>query len=327
MARNLQIYPDLSDDQDYLFNGISLNIPESYSLEVKCPVIRDQGTIPVSTVCAALDTLSVCEASLTGNAPILHSILYTYDRARTQIAGWGLVNRGCYLRDVFKAIQHNKVLPEASLEFKSDTNVAVNVDQINAASDKSQWWYVKLSNGPDMAFRSKHQLDDICRIIAHGYPCAITFRTFSGWQTLDAGVMISPNNQSEGYHSMMIVGYNRATQRFRVRNSFGADWGAGGYAWMPFSYWTGGYICDIWTMINGANYDSRKLTIIRPDVERINKINTIKTIMTNILASDRSFNRLNFESYYNEQIESYANNQDARNFLYNMMSYTRNLMG
>lgn len=326
MARDLNIYPDLSDDQDYIFTRINSEVPDSHSLEAKCPAIRDQGTIPVSTVCAGLDTLSICEASVTGNAAVLNSILYTYDRARTQIASWGLVSRGCYLRDVLKAIQHNKVLAEATLEFKSDTAVAVSADHIAAAVDKSAWWYVKLTIGLDIASRSK-QIDDICKLISMGYAVAIVFRRFAGWQNLDGGVMIAPNNQSEGYHSMIIVGYNKSTQRFRVRNSLGSDWGTGGYAWMPFSYWTDGHIVNIWTMVNSNSYNSQKLIILKPDVERAARVNDVKSILTHILASDRSFCRVKYEAYYNEQLAAYANKQDAKNFLYNMMSLTRNLLG
>lgn len=39
-----------------------------------------------------------------------------------------------------------------------------------------------------------------------------------------------------GGHAVMAVGYNRTNERFIVRNSWGKDWGKGGYCTMPFEY-------------------------------------------------------------------------------------------
>ncbi|MFH0772349.1 MAG: C1 family peptidase, partial [Candidatus Omnitrophota bacterium] len=39
-----------------------------------------------------------------------------------------------------------------------------------------------------------------------------------------------------GGHAVMAVGYNRSTERFIVRNSWGKDWGKDGYCTMPFEY-------------------------------------------------------------------------------------------
>lgn len=51
-----------------------------------------------------------------------------------------------------------------------------------------------------------------------------------------------------GGHEFLISGANRATRRFRMVNSWGAGWGAGGRAWVPFDVLdmllhTGGDLC------------------------------------------------------------------------------------
>ena len=47
----------------------------------------------------------------------------------------------------------------------------------------------------------------------------------------------------------MAVGYDDAIQRFRVRNSWGADWGDGGYFTIPYIYLSNpGLASDFWTI-------------------------------------------------------------------------------
>jgi C1A family cysteine protease len=39
-----------------------------------------------------------------------------------------------------------------------------------------------------------------------------------------------------GGHAVMAVGYNDASERFLVRNSWGIDWGVGGHFTIPYAY-------------------------------------------------------------------------------------------
>jgi C1A family cysteine protease len=42
--------------------------------------------------------------------------------------------------------------------------------------------------------------------------------------------------QCLGGHAVVIVGYDYNKRTFKVRNSWGADWGDRGYAHFPFDY-------------------------------------------------------------------------------------------
>jgi C1A family cysteine protease len=72
------------------------------------------------------------------------------------------------------------------------------------------------------------------------YPIVIGMETYEGFMELDQtnSVVSMPESDSEmlGGHAMTIVGYSLPHQQFLAKNSFGEDWGADGYCWMPFDY-------------------------------------------------------------------------------------------
>ncbi len=52
-----------------------------------------------------------------------------------------------------------------------------------------------------------------------------------------------------GGHAVLAVGYDDASQRFIVRNSWGSGWGMGGYCTMPYSYLTDQSLArDFWAV-------------------------------------------------------------------------------
>ena len=58
-----------------------------------------------------------------------------------------------------------------------------------------------------------------------------------------------PSEELLGGHAVMAVGYEESSRRFLVRNSWGADWGLGGYFTMPYAYLTDPALSsDIWTV-------------------------------------------------------------------------------
>jgi C1A family cysteine protease len=55
-----------------------------------------------------------------------------------------------------------------------------------------------------------------------------------------------------GGHCMQIIGYDDRKQRFEVRNSWGADWGDGGYCWIPYNVMLNPKLCSDFTTIQKA---------------------------------------------------------------------------
>ncbi|CAF0804918.1 unnamed protein product [Adineta steineri] len=62
-----------------------------------------------------------------------------------------------------------------------------------------------------------------------------------------------PLIKKTGIHGIMIVGYNRKTQYFICRNSYGENWGYHGYFYLPYEYLTHPCLIDdiggLWSIL------------------------------------------------------------------------------
>jgi C1A family cysteine protease len=101
--------------------------------------------------------------------------------------------------------------------------------------------------------------DMIIDMLNQQYPVVVGVAVYSGFDSIDnqATTLKMPMTAEEpiGSHAMCIVGYNDARQAFLLRNSFGDDWGEGGYFWVPFVYADENF-SDMWTFdvkLNGIN--------------------------------------------------------------------------
>ena len=81
--------------------------------------------------------------------------------------------------------------------------------------------------------------------IAHQRPrkpvviAARLYKSFKSKEARKTGLIPVPNpatEKSTGGHAMIAVGYDNARQVIIVRNSWGTDWGDGGYCYIPYAY-------------------------------------------------------------------------------------------
>ena len=94
--------------------------------------------------------------------------------------------------------------------------------------------------------------------LAEGYPFVFGFTVYDAFESDEvakSGKLNLPKKteQCVGGHAVLAVGYDDAAKRFIVRNSWGADWGMGGYFTMPYEYAFGGHgraalASDFWTI-------------------------------------------------------------------------------
>ena len=77
--------------------------------------------------------------------------------------------------------------------------------------------------------------------LAQAHPIIFGFSVYESFESATVaktGVVPMPKKGEEllGGHAVLAVGYNDATQRVLVRNSWGTSWGIKGYFTMPYKY-------------------------------------------------------------------------------------------
>jgi len=96
--------------------------------------------------------------------------------------------------------------------------------------------------------------EELLTCLASGFPFIFGFtvyESFEGPEASQHGVVNLPQEgeRAIGGHAVLAVGYDMKTERFLVRNSYGADWGRKGYFTMPFAYLTNEDLAaDFWTI-------------------------------------------------------------------------------
>jgi C1A family cysteine protease len=76
------------------------------------------------------------------------------------------------------------------------------------------------------------------------------YESFMTEKVATTGVADLPQKNEEwvGAHAVCAVGYDDQEKRLLVRNSWGSDWGMGGYFTMPYSYLNSDLSRDFWTI-------------------------------------------------------------------------------
>jgi C1A family cysteine protease len=90
--------------------------------------------------------------------------------------------------------------------------------------------------------------------LASGFPFVFGFTVYTSFESEEVahtGIVPMPSEgeQALGGHAVVAVGYNDASKRFIVRNSWGVQWGQKGYFEIPYEYLINSDLADdFWTI-------------------------------------------------------------------------------
>ncbi len=260
--RNYGYKPDLPDrrDNDWLYAlkfPEDVQLPPRVSLREQMPPIFDQGNLGSCVANACVAAMMFAHGPKT---PML-SRLDLYYKARL-IENNVESDDGCEIRDAIKALVRWGVCTEATWPYK--IRKFRQAPPAQAGKEDDQWKATEY-------FRMKTH-EDFMKCLASGYPFIggfSVYESFDGKFLTDKGVMEVPRITEKlvGGHAILVTGYDtnfKSSQVFKssgldqndvpdlmyeVRNSFGSDWGLGGYYWMPAEYLENRDLADdFWTI-------------------------------------------------------------------------------
>ena len=233
--------PDFRDFPLSLPHGKAL--PARIDLSGSCPPVYDQGDLGSCTA-NAIGAAHQFEQMKQREAAFMPSRLFVYYNERA-LEGTVSQDAGAIIRDGMKVVAKQGVCPEAEWPY----NVARFKVKPSAKCYTDGAKHLALQY-----LAVKQTLADMQGCLAAGFPFVFGFSVYESFESdavAKTGIVPMPKRgeQQLGGHAVLAVGYDCPTQRFIVRNSWGAGWGKQGYFTIPFSYLVNQNLAsDFWTL-------------------------------------------------------------------------------
>jgi C1A family cysteine protease len=246
MKRSYGWKRDIGDQRDFKFSAIApapVVLPTSVDLRPGCSPVEDQGDIGACVSNALAGALEFMEKR-TAIAPFRNlSRLFIYYNARA-IDGTVKVDCGTSIRTALKGLSSLGVCGEPVWPY---------VPRKFAKKPCSQS-YADALNLIVKTYHAISTMDEMKACLADGWPFAFGFSVYESFESdavASTGIvpMPQPNERMIGGHAVLAVGYDDARGAMLIRNSWGPDFGIGGYFWLPYAFFTKpGMSSDFWTV-------------------------------------------------------------------------------
>jgi len=99
--------------------------------------------------------------------------------------------------------------------------------------------YRKIANNPDLSGVGKKEgmdLDNFKSYLAQGRPIPFAAKLGDRFRKWKDNTTLSSDYNLSGGHAMVLVGYDDSKSAFRVRNSWGTNWGDKGSIWVDYDF-------------------------------------------------------------------------------------------
>lgn len=241
---------DIPDARDHFYAApLFLELPAQHSLRRACPPIYDQmnlGSCAANAIAAAVQFERMRQSL--PHASHVPSRLFIYYNQRL-IERDVMQDRGAQIRDGIKCVAALGTCYEGSRKGEWV------YDEQMFSERPPEECYKRASLDRAVGYsRVRQQLDQLRGCIASGWPFVFGFTCYESLESANVahgGVLPlpRPSEHAIGSHAVMAVGYNDINGTFEVRNSWGPNWGNGGYFTMPYSYVTDPNLsADFWTI-------------------------------------------------------------------------------
>ncbi|HLY39116.1 MAG TPA: C1 family peptidase [Candidatus Binatia bacterium] len=239
--------PDLPDARDHRYAAplaALAALPRKVDLSEHWPHVYDQGELGSCTGNAIAGVIEFAERQEKLAHPSTPSRLFIYWNERA-IEHTTSVDSGAMLRDGIKSVHKDGACREKMWPYV--------VDRFASRPSAAAYEEARAHRVTSYA-RVARDLYQMKGCLGSGWPFVFGFTVYESFLS-DAVAktghvpMPSPAETVEGGHAVVAVGYDDATHRFIVRNSWGPGWGMKGYFTLPYAYLLDDNLADdFWTV-------------------------------------------------------------------------------
>jgi C1A family cysteine protease len=235
---------DLPDQRDHLYSAplAGVVLPARVDLRPGCPPVYDQGQLGSCTANAIAGALEYDQRKQ-GLPEATPSRLFIYYNERVMEHSVS-EDAGAEIRDGVKSVNKQGACAEALWPY--------DISQF-ATKPSAQCYTAAKQHRTVSYMRVMQSLTQMKACLASGSPIIFGFtvyESFESAQVAATGIVPMPAHYESvlGGHAVLCVGYDDASQRFIVRNSWG-NWGDAGYCHMPYAYLLSRSLAsDFWTI-------------------------------------------------------------------------------
>lgn len=223
--------PDRPDFRDHLFSHAGIACPPAVDLRALCPAVLDQGQLGSCTGNAIANAHHFEQMRQQMANAFAPSRLFIYYNERA-LEGTIKSDAGAAIRDGIKTIAKQGVCAETLWPYNiSRFTRKPAVRAYKAALAARALKYQRVTQATS-AMRA---------CLAAGRPFVFGFTVYESFESAEvaqSGVvpMPQPHERALGGHAVLCVGYDDASERFIVMNSWGTGWGQAGFFTIPYAY-------------------------------------------------------------------------------------------
>jgi C1A family cysteine protease len=238
---------DTPDARDHLYASPflgTLPLPPKVDLrDGHMPPVEDQGNLGSCTSFAIAGAVMYTRARL-GKPTFTPSHLFIYYGERA-IEGTIRSDAGAEIRDGIKVVNKSGVCPESDWPYV--------ISQF--AHKPPQRAYADALEHRSVGYqRVRREEAEIKGALASGAPVVVGISVYESLESSEVartGTVPMPKRGEQllGGHAILLVGYDDASERWLLRNSWSSTWGQQGYFTLPYRYLlTPSLSADFWTI-------------------------------------------------------------------------------